>query len=81
MVRSLNLIEPHVGPDLRSTLSVDPGAAGYEPRNPYASSAGSASAETHAVVLKTHRVSEPAGRPTARYEPLSLRNNTILRSA
>ena len=39
---SLNLIEPHLGPDLRSMLSVDLGTAhgvlGYDPRNPYASS-------------------------------------------
>jgi len=39
---SLNLIEPHLGPDLRSTLSVDlgtpHGALSYDPRNPYASS-------------------------------------------
>ncbi len=66
---SLNLIEPHVGPDLRSMLSVDPGTAGYDPRNPYASSCCIGICGNPRCCSESSSRKEPAGRPTARYNP------------
>ena len=89
LYRSLNLIEPHLGPDLRSTLSVDLGVfqssfwsaqftilATLLPHLATRTSAG-----THAITLKAHRVRQPTGILTVRFQPLSPRNIMILRLA
>ena len=84
-VCSLNLIEPHVGPDRRCTLPVSSGAVILEPPATILATllprlATSASAGTHAVVLQAYGELKPPVDPRRNRAP-SLRNNTILRLA
>jgi hypothetical protein len=82
---SLNLIEPHLGPDLRSTLPVDlgtpHGAFGCDPRNLYTLSSDSGIWNPRYYSQSSSGKSNPAGTPTANSKPLSPRNNMILRLA